>query len=35
MSAAAPSRWIYALLSLAIAIATGLLLYWFECRISG
>jgi hypothetical protein len=29
------SRWKYVLVSLAIAVGTALLVYWFECKISG
>ena len=29
------SRWKYVLVSLAITVGTALLVYWFECKISG
>ena len=32
---ASPSRWIYVLWSLAIAVLTIALVYAFECKISG
>ena len=28
-------RWKYVLVSLAIVVGTALLVYWFECKISG
>lgn len=35
MSESGPPRWAYLLISLALAVATALLVYVFECNISG
>ena len=35
MSEGAPARWVYVLISLALLMGTALLVYWFECKISG
>jgi hypothetical protein len=35
VSESGPPRWTYVLISLAIAIGTALLVYLFECNISG
>lgn len=29
------SRWKYLLISFALLVGTALLVYWFECKISG
>lgn len=35
MSESGPPRWAYLLISVALAIGTALLVYLFECNISG
>jgi hypothetical protein len=35
MSESAPARWVYVLISLVLVVGTALLVYWFECKISG
>ena len=34
-TASAPKRWVFVLISIGITAGTALLVYWFECKISG
>ena len=34
-TADAPKRWVFVVISIGITVGTALLVYWFECKISG